>query len=91
MKVQQKMTKSVFTGSYQLLIDFLRTARTKVGLSQAELASRIGRPQQFISFVELGERRVDILEFYAIMRAVGQDPSDAFRTFAEGLPEQIDI
>jgi transcriptional regulator with XRE-family HTH domain len=50
-------------------------ARTRAGVTQVELAARLGRPQPFISFVERGERRVDVIEFYAIMRRWGPTPS----------------
>lgn len=40
-------------------------ARTRAGVTQVELAARLGRHQPFISFVERGERRVDVIEFYA--------------------------
>jgi len=40
----------------------LRRIREEAGLSQAELAKRLRRPQTFVSKSELGERRVDALE-----------------------------
>jgi transcriptional regulator with XRE-family HTH domain len=64
-------------------------ARTRAGLTQVELAARLGRPQPFISFVERGERRVDVIEFYAIMKALGADPEDAFRDLIAKLPNQL--
>jgi transcriptional regulator with XRE-family HTH domain len=66
-------------------------ARTRAGLTQVELAARLGRPQPFISFVERGERRVDVIEFYAIMRAVGADPEEAFRELITKLPAKLEI
>lgn len=85
------MTKSVFTDAYRIFTDFLRASRVDANLSQTELAKRIGKPQQFISFIERGERRVDVVEFYALMRALGRDPKEAFGSFTERLPEEIDI
>lgn len=66
-------------------------ARTKAGVTQVELAARLGRPQPFISFVERGERRVDVIEFYAIMQALGADPEEAFRKLIANLPNQLQI
>lgn len=40
----------------------LRRARQLAGLSQAEVARRLGKPQSFISKCESGERRVDAVE-----------------------------
>jgi transcriptional regulator with XRE-family HTH domain len=66
-------------------------ARTRAGVTQVELAARLGRPQPFISFVERGERRVDVIEFYAIMKALGADPERAFRELIAKLPDKLKI
>lgn len=66
-------------------------ARTRAGVTQVELAARLGRPQPFISFVERGERRVDVIEFYAIMKALGTDPEDKFRELIAKLPSHLQI
>lgn len=42
--------------------------RKATGITQAELAARLGRPQQFVSRYELGERRIDVGEFVEIAR-----------------------
>ena len=66
-------------------------ARTRAGVTQVELAARLGRPQPFISFVERGERRVDVIEFYAIMKALGMDPERAFHELIAKLPDRLEI
>lgn len=53
------------------LLDSLRRLRTDAGLSQVELASRLGKPQSFVSKVETGERRLDILELRDVCLACG--------------------
>ncbi len=85
------MVKSTYSEPYQLLLQMLVAARTRAGLTQAQLASRLGRPQPFISFVERGERRVDVIEFYAIMKALGEDPEIAFRELISTLPTNLNI
>lgn len=72
------MPKSVFTEEYAALLATLVSARKAAHMTQAELSARIGRPQPFISYVERGERRVDVVEFYAIALALGRDPIDLF-------------
>lgn len=66
-------------------------ARKQAGLLQEDLASRIGKDQSFISNIERGQRRLDVLELYAIARALGRDPVDFYRTLISGLPEEIEI
>jgi hypothetical protein len=45
------------------------------GLTQSALAQRIDKPQSYISKVEIGERRLDVIEFVEICQALGIAPS----------------
>jgi transcriptional regulator with XRE-family HTH domain len=49
----------------------VRAARKKAGLSQAQLAERIGRSQRYVSFIETGGRSLPIETMSMIMRALG--------------------
>jgi transcriptional regulator with XRE-family HTH domain len=51
----------------RLLID----AREKANLTQQELASRLRRHQSFVAKYEGGERRLEVIEFVQICRAIG--------------------
>lgn len=53
----------------------LRSLRIKKGLTQLELANALGRPQSFVSKYESGERRLEVVEFIHVCRALGEDPS----------------
>ena len=77
------MPSSIFTQRHQALIAFLATARRDAGLTQVELATRLGRPQSFVSKVERGERRVDVVEFCEIAEALGHDPAELLRGFID--------
>jgi transcriptional regulator with XRE-family HTH domain len=83
--------KSVFTAPYALLLEMLVQTRKEAGVSQVELGRRLGRPQPFVSYVERGERRIDVIEFYAIMRALGADPEKKFRELVARLPQHVEI
>jgi transcriptional regulator with XRE-family HTH domain len=85
------MSKSVFTDAYKSLLAFMKQARLDAGVSQAELAGRLGKPQQFVSSVELGVRRVDVVEFCAIMQALGLDPSLTLQRLVRRFPSDIRI
>lgn len=43
-------------------------------MTQAQLALRLGRPQSFVSKVELGERRIDVIELIQLLNAMRADP-----------------
>lgn len=85
------MPKSVFTDAYGSLLSTLVAARKRAGVTQVELAARLGKPQPFVSYVERGERRVDVIEFYAIARALGLEPRDLFDEVVIKLPDKVDI
>lgn len=59
---------------YRELIARLVEARKRQGLSQEALAERLGRHQQFVSRYEIGERRLDIVEFVDVAVALGVEP-----------------
>jgi hypothetical protein len=48
---------------------------------------RIGRAQPFIPLVERCERRIDVIQFYAIIKALGGDPEQAFSDPVARLPD----
>ena len=54
--------------------ELLVAARKKAELTQAELSSRLNRPQSFVSKYERGERRLDVVEFREVACALGVDP-----------------
>lgn len=68
--------KSTYSETYRSLIDRLISARKARGVTQASLAKSLGRPQSFISKIENGERRLDVVEFIEIAQLIGEDPRD---------------
>ena len=59
---------------YDILQKDLVDARKKTGLTQQEVADRLGRPQSFVSKYECGERGLDIIELLAVCRTLGIKP-----------------
>jgi transcriptional regulator with XRE-family HTH domain len=72
------MPKTIFGGEHRHLVAVLVEARQASGLTQAELAARVGKDQSFVSIIERGQRRVDVLEFVALARAMGVAPNRLF-------------
>lgn len=68
------MPKGIHDDRYRKLIERLIAARKAAELSQAALAAKLGKPQQFVSRYELGERRLDIVEFIDVAGAIGIEP-----------------
>jgi transcriptional regulator with XRE-family HTH domain len=65
---------------YRALIARLVETRKQQGLSQQQLADLLGRHQQFVSRYELGERRLDVVEFVDVARALEVDATSLIRT-----------
>ncbi|CDZ85482.1 helix-turn-helix transcriptional regulator [Citrobacter koseri] len=65
---------SVYSDEYQRVINALKKARKERGITQAQLAEALGKPQSFIAKVESGERRLDVVEFVHLARLVGVEP-----------------
>ena len=77
------MTKSVFSGKYERFRLLLIEARKAATLSQADLASRLSRPQSFVSKYERGERRLDLVEFLDIAGVLGLDAGEFIKRLDE--------
>ncbi|RYG88507.1 MAG: XRE family transcriptional regulator [Alphaproteobacteria bacterium] len=81
----------VTSDEYDVVVQALVGERTKRGVSQRELADRLRKPRSFVSKLETKERRVDLVEFIAIARALGAAPSDLFTEIERGLPPALSI
>ena len=64
------------------MMELLVAARDKAGLTQVQLAERLGKPQSFISKYETGERLLDVIEFIWFARELDFDPARAVREIA---------
>ena len=65
-------SKALRTRRYRAFLERLRRARLDAGLTQVEVAARLGRPQTWVSKCELGERRVDFVELEDWAAACGK-------------------
>ena len=83
------MPKSVFSDAYASMLKSLIALRKERGMSQVELATRLGKEQPFISRIERGERRVDVVEFYALAQALGMEPAEAYAAVTREFPAQV--
>jgi transcriptional regulator with XRE-family HTH domain len=79
------MKKSIYSQSYQVFLRRLKLAREDAGLSQEDVAKRLGRTQSFVSKCERGERRIDIIELRDFCCAIGVD----FRQFVAAIDKEL--
>ena len=63
--------------------ELMTNARKAAGLTQQELASKLGKPQSFVAKYEAGERRIDVVEFIAICRELSVDSVGMLKKLAK--------
>lgn len=71
--------KNIFSPEYALFRQSLIAARKTAKLTQATLAKILNKPQSFVAKYENGERRLDVIEFLLITRAIGIDSCSIIR------------
>lgn len=67
---------------YQRILDILRRTRKKQRITQAALARALRRSQPFVAKYEMGELRLDIVEFVRIARLLGLNPAQVLKSVA---------
>jgi transcriptional regulator with XRE-family HTH domain len=74
------LAKTIHTERHKKFRGLLKARRKAAGLTQTAVAKRLGKPPSYVAKYELGERRLDVLEFLDIAAAIGFDPSAFIRT-----------
>ena len=66
--------KTIHTPEYKRLLEWLRKNRKDAGMTMRVVALALKIPHSWVGKVEIGERRLDILEFVKLCRVIGADP-----------------
>ncbi|MCP3683818.1 MAG: helix-turn-helix transcriptional regulator [bacterium] len=80
------MQKSIYTFEYKKLIELLYRLRVNQGLKQIDLADKLGVHQSYVSKIENGEKRLDLIELRNMCRCLNISLID----FVKELEKQID-
>jgi transcriptional regulator with XRE-family HTH domain len=62
------MPKTIYSKEHRILVERLRKARKEAGLDQMDVAKLFGVTQSYISKIEIGQRRIDIVQLKAFAR-----------------------
>jgi len=81
------VTKSIYLGPYDFLTERLIAARKAAKMTQVEVASKLQRPQSFVSKYEQAERRLDVVEFLMVCRAINADAFEILRDASKAVEE----
>ena len=82
------VTDSIFSHAYERFRSSLVEVRKSRNLTQVELAARLQRPQSFVSKYERGERRLDVIEFLEVARALDIDPAGFLNDLSSAIPNR---
>lgn len=69
--------KTIYAKEYRELVKALKDARKSLGITQTELCMTLGWPQQRLSAVERGSRRLDVMEYFVLAEKLGMSPKAA--------------
>jgi len=75
------MPRSIHQNDYQTLLLLLRDLRHALAHAQVDLGVALGNTQTFVSKIERGERRIDVVEFVELCEAMQVEPVAAFKEF----------
>jgi transcriptional regulator with XRE-family HTH domain len=78
-------TKTKLAEQLKILGNVLVRARDRAGLKQSDVASRLELPPSYLSKVESGTRRLDVIELIQIAEVMGVDPAEVIREVQRAL------
>jgi transcriptional regulator with XRE-family HTH domain len=73
------MPKTVTSPLQKKLVAMLVEERTKARLRQVDLAKKMGVYQSWVTHMESGQRRIDVIELVELSRAIGFDAAGMVR------------
>ena len=82
------MARNTYTDANRQLAALIKAMREEAGLNQVDLAVAVGHSQSWMSDVEAGQRRVDLIDLRTICRASGTTLQAFVERFEEGLPRE---
>lgn len=80
---------TIYTQEHRVLAGLLRDLRDEAGLTQVELAERLGRTQTFVAKYETGQRRIDLVSLRSVCRALGVDLVSVAERFERAVEDAV--
>lgn len=82
------MTKAIYRREHTVFLDVLKRMRVQSGMTQVQCSDALGRPQSFMSDVERGVRRLDIVQLSDLCQVMGSDLPTLIDSFEKALSDQ---
>jgi transcriptional regulator with XRE-family HTH domain len=71
------MNKAIYSKDHKIIVEQLKKARIEAGFDQVKVAALLGKTQSYISKIESGQRRIDIIQLKDFAR-IYKKPIDFF-------------
>ena len=71
------MPRAIYTKDHNAIVEHLKKARIESGLGQVEVAKKLGKTQSYLSKIESGQRRFDVLQLKEFAK-IYKKPLDFF-------------
>lgn len=81
------MTKAIYRREHVIFLQELKRMRVESGMTQAQCSAALGRPQSFMSDVERGVRRLDIVQLRDLCLVLGNDLVRFTNAFEQALSQ----
>lgn len=82
------MTKAIYRREHEIFLQLLKRMRVESGMTQAQCSAALGRPQSFMSDVERGVRRLDIVQLRDLCLVLKTDLSIFSQTYEQALNDR---
>lgn len=79
------MPKAIYRREHEILVHLLKKLRVAAGLTQAKCAQAMGHPQSFISDIEQGVRRLDLVQLRDLCEVLGCDLRSFINLYEDAL------
>ena len=67
------MDKTIYSKEHRYLVKQLKKARREAGLSQEQVANLLHRTQSYVSKIESGQRKIDIIQLKKFAKIYKKD------------------
>jgi transcriptional regulator with XRE-family HTH domain len=67
------MPRAIYKDEHQKIVQRLKEARIEAGLGQVEVAEKLGKTQSYVSKIESGQRRFDVLQLKEFAKLYKKD------------------
>lgn len=84
--VSRGSQETLTSADWEVLLGLLKEARVASGLQKKEICDRLRKPKNYVLKVERGERRLDVVELFALCEAMGADATALLVRYAATRP-----